>query len=433
MITQVADHAVRQVDRVPGLKSELGCSWWNLACQGGHELADSGMSAITRSIASGANLLLGEIVKVVDESTTVPLDDPTYRHVYAGFLGLAAPLIGVVLLAAIVMASLRRDPATLGRGVVGIAVASIGGALYIVFAQLLVAIDDWLAHGIVRVTGYNLTDALNELAEGFGRVAGDQGTFSANMLILLLMLVMLVAGMILWFVLVLRKIAILVVVAFAPLLIAGYLWAPTRAWVRQATQVLVALVFTKSAIFALFGIGLALLSRGTGQSLSDFVGTAVLMCGACFAPMVMLRLVHFAADTQLAGDMMGTLRAGAHPVTSRIPTPWGGTQGRKDFARSQAESATPESDAPRAAGRIDTGTAAAQGAADGAAGATGAGGVLLAAQAADRTRRRAQGAATDTGQELRGTPQPHTPDPGERNLPGPSLPSTPPADPEEEP
>ena len=102
------------------------------------------------------------------------------------------------------------------------------------------------------------------MAIGFDNIAGNQGEVAANMLLILLMMIMLVAGLILWFVLVLRKIAILVVVAFAPLLIAGYLWAPTRSWVRKATEVLIALVFTKTAIFALFGIGLALLSRGTG-------------------------------------------------------------------------------------------------------------------------------------------------------------------------
>lgn len=79
---------------------------------------------------------------------------------------------------------------------------------------------------------------------------------------------MLIAGLILWFVFVLGKIAILVVVAFAPLLIVGYLWAPTRAWVRRTTEVLIALVFTKTAIFTVFGIGLALLARGTQQPLN---------------------------------------------------------------------------------------------------------------------------------------------------------------------
>ena len=272
----IAHQIPMYVGKTPGVKSELGCSWWNLACQGGQQVANSGLSAITKSIANGANMLLGEIVKTIDESTTVPLADPTYRHVYTGFLGLAAPLIGVILLIAVVLAAMRRDAGTLGRAIVGIGVASLGGALYIVFAQLLVGLDDWLAHGIVRVTGNDLTNAMTDLASGFeahrGHDRRDGGQHAAS----LLMFIMLVAALILWFVLVLRKIAILVVVAFAPLLIAGYLWAPTRGWVRKATEVLVALVFTKSAIFALFGIGLALLSRGSGQSLSDFVGATVL-------------------------------------------------------------------------------------------------------------------------------------------------------------
>ena len=62
---------------------------------------------------------------------------------------------------------------------------------------------------------------------------------------------------------------------------------------------LVALVFSKTVIYMIFGIGMSLLLR-SNQSLSDFVGVVVLLCGACFAPLVMLRLVHFAADSHLA-------------------------------------------------------------------------------------------------------------------------------------
>ena len=234
------------------------------------------------------------------------------------------------------------------------AVAAIGGALYIALAQLLVAVDDWLSHGVVEVTGYDLANAIEEIAIGFHNIVGSPGEVPADMLLIVLMMIMLISGVILWFVLVLRKIAILVVVAFAPLLIAGYLWAPTRAWVRKATEVLIALVFTKSAIFALFGIGLALLGRGSDQSLSDFVGTTVLMCGACFAPLVMLKLVHFAADTHLAGEAMGTLRGGAQPVLDRLPGHrtggrTGSAMGRKDLAASQGRGPRSQDPAPNTA------------------------------------------------------------------------------------
>lgn len=412
------------------------CAWWNLACRGGEEVANSGLSAITKSIASGAEMLLGQIVRVIDESSTVPLADPTYRHVYYGFLGLAAPLVGIILSIALVVACLRRDAGTLGRAAVGVGIACVGGSLYIVFAQLLIGIDDWLSHGIVETTGYNLSEAMSEVAAGFRRIAGMQGEMAANMLLILLMLVMLIAGVVLWFVLVLRKIAILVVVAFAPLLIAGYLWAPTRSWVRRTTEVLIALVFTKTAIFALFGIGLALMSRGTGQSLSDFVGTTVLMCGACFAPLLMLRLVHFAADSQLAGDAMGTLRGGVQPVTNRLHRSKGPghSMTRADMASQQSRSPRPDGPTPVKAGAMvgspqggaatggasaPSGTAGASTAATAGAGlATGgvAAGVAAGKAGVDVARQAGNTAAQATSQ-MSGQP-----DPAERAMRGPSGP-----------
>lgn len=440
-----------------------GCQWWNLACQGSTEIVDSGLSAITRSTASGTSALLGEIVKTIDESTAVPLADPGYREIYVGFLGLAAPLIGVLLCGALVVSALRRDGGVLGRAVVGLGVAALGGALYIVLAQLLVALDNWLSHGIVRITGQDLTDAITSMSAGFENVAGAPGELAANMLLIVLMLVMLLAGLLLWFVLVLRKIAILVVVAFAPLLIAGYLWAPTRAWVRRATEVLIALVFTKSAIYALFGIGLALLSRGTSQSLSDFVGTVVLLCGACFTPLLMLRLVHFAGDTHLAGDMMGNLRGGMQPVLDRMPHVPHRPQGRHDMARQHGQAPKPESQTaqPTVAGAgarptpgpgtsapaAGTAGGATPGAAGGASAAAGgaaragaaagpaglaAAGALVAGQAAARAGQSAVGHAAQAGTDFSQRPPAtygHAPANGtDRPLPGPAVEPSPSTD-----
>ncbi|MGH3472727.1 MAG: hypothetical protein ACRDPG_11890 [Nocardioidaceae bacterium] len=371
------------------------CSWWNLLCQGGHAVADSGLSAITKSISSGVGSLLGQIVRVIDGSTQVPLADPTYRSIYFGFLGLAAPLVAVVLLGALVVAGVKRDPGTFTRAVSGLVVACLGGALYIAMAQLLVALDNWLSHGIVRVTGHNIVTAMTHLEAGFTAITGSTGDMAANMLMIVLMLVMLIAGLGLWFVLVLRKIAILVVVAFAPLLIVGWLWAPTRSWSRRATEVTVALVFTKSALYALFGIGMALLFRDNGQSLSDFVGAVILLCGACFAPLAMLKLVHFAADSHIAGEMMGTLRGGLSPVTERAhrAATAGATMGRHEMARhfsNNTASQTGGGQQPRAgstlplprngsAGEARSTPAAAPAAGAGAQGASGSGGGTAAA------------------------------------------------------
>src|SRR3954447_19032420 len=293
-----------------------GCQWWNLVCQGGQQAADSGLAAITQAMINGLIALFGQITKIVDESTRVPLADPTYRHTYYGFAALAVPLVLVVFLIALLSAAVHHDPRALTRAAVGVGVATIGGTVYVLFAEFLVALDDWLAHGVVAVTGSDFGRQMGDLTNKFQRM-GQNGSLAADALMLVLMTFALIAGLCLWIVLLLRKMAILVVVAFAPLLIAGWLWAPTRSWSRKATEVLVALVFSKTVIYMIFGIGMSLLFR-SDQSLSDFVGVVVLLCGACFAPLVMLRLVHFAADSHLAGEMIGTLRSGAQPAMNRL-------------------------------------------------------------------------------------------------------------------
>ena len=316
-------------------------------------------------------------------------------------------------------------------------IAGVGGGLYIVLAQLLIALDNWLSHGVVRVTGHGLTDGLSELANGFAQIGGQSGEVAANMLLIVLMLVMLLAGLILWFVLVLRKIAILVVVAFAPLLIAGYLWAPTRSWVRRATEVLVALVFTKTAIYALFGIGLSLLARGGQQSLSDFVGAVVLVCGACFTPLLMLKLVHFAADTHVAGDMIGTLRGGLEPVRSHLPHGGGGGGGaggsspsnRREMARQSAQGPRPDEDRASQATTLSPGPSPQADAGAAGAGASGAaaagGGAAVAASVAQQGKQvagRAASGVQDAGAALIPQDNPRPDSDHEPPMPGPPPP-----------
>ena len=387
----------------PAEGTDSDCAWWNLACQGAQQVADSSLNAITESMVNGLVALFSQITKIIDESTRVPLADPTYRDTYYGFAGLAVPVIAAIYFIALLSAAFHRDPRALVRATVGIAVSAIGGLVYVLFAQLLVAGDDWLAHGVVAVTGADFGKQMGDIADKF-ELMGAGGAVSANFLMLILMLASLLAGVFLWVILLLRKMAILVVVAFAPLLIAGWLWQPTRSWSRKATEVLVALVFCKSVIYVIFGIGMSLLLRDS-QSLSDFVGVVVLLCGACFAPLVMLRLVHFAADSHLAGEMVGTLRTGAQPTLNRIganarpgnsrgqmardyATHAGGSQaktGRAVSIGSPGTAAGAGASAPSSAAGSSAGSGAAAGAGGGAAGAGAAAGPAGLAVAAGAT------------------------------------------------
>jgi len=144
----------------------------------------------------------------------------------------------------------------------------------------------------------------------------------------------------------------------------------------------------------IFGIGMSLLLRDS-QSLSDFVGVVVLLTGACFAPLVTLKLVHFAADSQLAGEMVGTLRAGAQPTIDKVSHAHAPGRARshmaKDYASGQSKSTARGGEAVSTSGAAgakpgaaaDAGGAPATGASAGSAGSSAAaGGGAKAASAA---------------------------------------------------
>ena len=55
-----------------GSSATDGCSWWNLVCQGGQQVADSGMAAITSTLVNGLVMLFGQITKIVEAVTVMP-------------------------------------------------------------------------------------------------------------------------------------------------------------------------------------------------------------------------------------------------------------------------------------------------------------------------------------------------------------------------
>jgi type IV secretion system protein TrbL len=106
-----------------------------------------------------------------------------------------------------------------------------------------------------------------------------------------------------------------------------------------------------------------------------------------------LKLVHFAADSQLASDMVGTLQAGAQPTLARVPHPRMPGANRRHMAREYASGqkassagggqavSSPKASGPQAgAGSVATGSKAAGGG-TGASGAAAAGGTKAAAAA----------------------------------------------------
>ena len=79
----------------------------------------------------------------------MPLADPSTGDTYYGFAASRYPVIALVFFIALISSAIHHDIRALTRATVGVGGGGLGGAVYVLFAQFLVALDDWLAHGVV--------------------------------------------------------------------------------------------------------------------------------------------------------------------------------------------------------------------------------------------------------------------------------------------
>lgn len=221
-----------------------------------------------------------------------------------GIVGAIAAVVAVGLFVIQVMASvLRRDPGGLARAGRGLLVAFLGSAAAITATDLLLSAVDALSNGVVKAaTGGSIQQLGVHLVSA---TALAEATDPAG--VLLLALVAIVAVVIVWFAMTVRKLLIVVTAVFAPVAFAGSLADITSAWVRRWIETTVALVFSKLILVVIFVVGLGILVDGVGQTsaagaggvtqaLTQTAAGLLVLCLSGFAPWLALRLVHFSGD-----------------------------------------------------------------------------------------------------------------------------------------
>jgi hypothetical protein len=96
-----------------------------------------------------------------------------------------------------------------------------------------------------------------------------------------------------------REVAIIAFVVFAPIALASWTWSATRHWLRRWIEVVGALVFSKIAMAVVFTLGLAA-TGNTDQydetSIGTFLTGILLFAMAAFAPLATFSFIHWAGD-----------------------------------------------------------------------------------------------------------------------------------------
>jgi type IV secretion system protein TrbL len=282
---------------------------------GGH-VAGSVFNQVAQSFGKAAAKVTAWMWTVIAQTTTVDLSGGWFRST----VGITATLAGVVITAIFVLelikAVLKREPGALGRAVVGVGGGLLGAAASIGVVEALLAATDALSNGVVQTVGLGSLDRLGSRIAPAGAIAG----VAEPALILILGLGYLIASFFVWALFVARKAMIIVAAVFAPVAFSGAASRATAGWVRKWIEFTVAMVFSKLVVVIIFTLALSLVGdpgKGMAAVGSLFSGLAMMVL-ACFAPWMLLKLVHFIGGDVIAAHHQGVTQsvaqAGATPV-----------------------------------------------------------------------------------------------------------------------
>ena len=212
-----------------------------------------------------------------------------------------AALVGLALFfIQIALAALRGEPGALARAARGLVSAYVGSIVAILSIPLLDAAITQVCDGIVKtVTGTDLSGFGKTLAVAMS-LGGLSGVGLPFVLILIGMAII-ASTVIIWAALMIRKMLIVVAAIFAPLAFSGATADLTKSWARRWIEVTLALLFSKLLLVIIMTVGFMMMDGysqpgGITHTLTNVcIGVLLLALGG-FAPLMALKLVHFAGD-----------------------------------------------------------------------------------------------------------------------------------------
>jgi hypothetical protein len=229
----------------------------------------------------------------------------------------------------VIASVLRRDPGGLARAVLGVGKATVGASVALALTQSALVATDQVCTAIAAASGTTVDAAAARFLQLSWLAGGEAGP----VLQMLLSLLVIAGSVMLWAVLLFRKVALVVVAVFAPVAFAGSTWDATRAWTRRWVEAVAALVLCKVVIVVVFVVGASAFSQvgptitpapgpapgagsgagagGAAQGLSDLLVGVLLLSMAVASPWVTWRFLHWAG---LEGAAVLTGAVGASPI-----------------------------------------------------------------------------------------------------------------------
>lgn len=284
----------------------------------GSELAD-GVSSAAGSVASGAFESIARsfgmaaasgtawLWEEIDSATSLDLTSSELLHEMSATGAIAGVLCLILFTIQLIKGALWRDGAALQRAVTGLMVSFLGSALALGATRVLISAVDALCAGLVqRMTGGDLSALGNTLIAAGVYSAPNPAT------LLMVALAVIIAVVVLWATLMVRKLLIIVAAVLAPFAFAGAAADLSRAWVRRWIEFVAAMIVSKLLLVIILSIGVMVLqgggSAGTSieQTTTQAAAGLLVLTVAAFSPWMAIKMFTFVGESMHVAHVAST-------------------------------------------------------------------------------------------------------------------------------
>ncbi|GAA1713381.1 hypothetical protein GCM10009745_72120 [Kribbella yunnanensis] len=262
---------------------------------GAAQSATDGMwSSFVDWMARGLTDLTTYVFTAFSESTSPRFDQEWWRSNLDLMVMITLPLLVGMFVFQCLSAAARREPGRLGQAVIGAIIGTVGVPFAVAVVAGLGRVVDQLSVGILGGNAATMT-ALKRMVN----VSALQAVPTLGGSLIVAVVLGLLAVMGLYLVMLLREVALIAFVVFAPVAMASWTWSATRHWLRRWIEIVAALLFSKVAMAMIFTLGLSAIGNAGDDGsfgIGTFLAGILLFAMAAFAPIATYSFVHWAGD-----------------------------------------------------------------------------------------------------------------------------------------
>ncbi|GAB3934185.1 hypothetical protein GCM10029976_042770 [Kribbella albertanoniae] len=256
--------------------------------------ADSMWQSFVNWMARGLTDLTSFVFTAFSESTSPRFDQEWWRSNLDLMIVITLPLLVGMFVFQCLSAAIRREPGRLGQALIGAIIGTVGVPFAVAVVAGLGRVVDQISVGILGGNAATIT-ALKRMVN----VTALQAIPTLGGSLIVAVSLGLLAVMGLYLVMLLREVALIAFVVFAPVAMASWTWSATRHWLRRWIEIVAALLFSKIVMAMIFTLGLSAIGNVDAQgspSIGTFLAGILLFAMAAFAPLATYSFVHWAGD-----------------------------------------------------------------------------------------------------------------------------------------